>query len=526
MMRGGRLARASFVFRHEVPVSGYIPAVDRHQTVLLPEALDDYVSAENPVRVLDAFVESLALGELGFTRTTPAETGRPGYDPRTLLKLYLYGYLNRVRSSRRLERETHRNVEVMWLVRRLTPDHKTISDFRAVHAAALPGVFRAFTVICRQLDLFGAELVGIDGSKFRAVNAKDRSFTPEDLRRSLARIDAKIAAYLADLATQDAAEAAEGSEAAEGPAELLGAKLARLHARQAEYQTLLATLEASGATQLTLTDPESRRMKAGAGTQVCYNAQIAVDSAHHLIAAQAVTNEVTDVHQLSPMARAAHEALGSPPGMGVLADAGYHNGPEVVECLAAGLVPTVPASQTSKGDAAGRFTKAQFTYLPDRDAYRCPAGRELPFRFETEEHGAAQRYYYDYAACAGCPLRARCTGTADRAHGRRIKRWGEEAVLEAMAARLAADPTSMVERKSMVEHPFGTMKRWDDAGYFLVRGLEQVRGEFSLMALAYNLRRAMRVVGVSRLLAMLEGLRAGPCGPGGPGRGMPLALNR
>lgn len=482
-------------------MSGFIPAVDRHQTVLLPDALDDYVDAENPVRVIDAFVDGLALADLGFTRTTPADTGRPGYDPRALLKLYVYGYLHRVRSSRRLERETHCNVEVMWLVRRLTPDHKTISDFRATHAVALPNVFRAFTVICRQLELFGAELVGIDGTKLRAVNAKGRSHTPPELRRHLRRIDARVKAYLAELDTGDRTESAAAGAGAR--AEPLRAKLARLEQRQAEYRALLATMEATDATQVTLTDPESRRMKTGGGTQVCDNAQIAVDAKHHLIAAEAVTNEVTDVHQLSPMALAAHEALGAPADLAALADRGYHNGPQVASCLAAGIVPTVPAAQTSKNAAAGRFTKAQFTYLPEEDAYRCPAGQVLPFRFESEEDGGAQRYYYDYAACTGCPLRARCTGKTDPAQGRRLKRWGQEAILEAMAARVAAHPESRVHRKSLVEHPFGTMKRGDDAGYFLVRGLAKVRGEFSLMTLAYNLRRAVRVIGVPHLLAAL-----------------------
>jgi transposase len=502
-------------------VSGFIPAVDRHQTVLLPETLDDYVGPENPVRVIDAFVDGLSLADLGFTRTTPADTGRPGYDPHALLKLYVYGYLHRVRSSRRLERETQCNVEVMWLVRRLTPDHKTISDFRATHATALPNVFRAFTVVCRQLELFGAELVGIDGTKLRAVNAKARSHTPAELRRHLRRIDARIRTYLAELDARDRTESAvAGTGTADEP---LRAKLVRLEQRQAEYQALLATMETTGATQVTLTDPESRRMKTGSGTQVCYNAQIAVDAQHHLIVAETVTNAETDVHQLSPMAQAAHEALGAPPDLAALADRGYHNGPEVARCLAAGIVPTVPAPQTSKNEATGRFTKAQFTYLPEADAYRCPAGQVLPFRFETEENGAAQRYYYDNAACASCPLRARCTGKTDPAQGRRLKRWGEEAILDAMAARLAADPGSQLRRKSLVEHPFGTIKRGDDASYFLVRGLAKVRAEFSLMALAYNLRRAMSVVGVPRLVAALQ---TGWRGLGGPLGGSTLAISR
>ena len=486
-------------------MSGFIPGVDRQQTVLLPESLEDYVDAENPVRVIDAFVDGLDLRELGFSRVTPAETGRPGYDPRALLKLYLYGYLHRVRSSRRLERETRCNVEVLWLLRRLTPDHKTISDFRAAHAAALPNVFRAFTVVCRQLDLFGAEFVGIDGTKLRAVNAKARSFTPAELRRHLRRVDGKVRTYLAALDAQDRVEAGAAGAA---PAEPLRAKLAQLEARRADYQALLAAMEATDARQVTLTDPESRRMKTGGTTQVCYNAQIAVDAKHHLIVAEAVTNAETDVHQLGPMATAAHEALGRPAGLAVGADKGYHTGPEVVACAAAGMIPEVPAPAPPRRAAAGAgFAKAEFRYLPTVDAYQCPAGRALPFRFATEEGGQAYRYYYDYAACAGCAVRAQCTGAADPAQGRRIKRWADAAVLEAMAARVRADPTAAVRRKSLVEHPFGTIKRWDDAGYFLVRGLAKVRAEFSLMTLAYNLRRAVRVVGVPGLLAALAPAR-------------------
>lgn len=496
-------------------MSGFIPAVDRQQTVLLPETLEDYVGPENPVRVIDAFVDGLALAGLGFTRVTPAETGRPGYDPRALLKLYLYGYLHRVRSSRRLERETHCNVEVMWLVRRLTPDHKTISDFRATHAAALPNVFRAFTVVCRQLDLFGAELVGIDGTKLRAVNAKARSHTPRELRALLRRIDARIRGYLGELAAQDQAEEPGPGDAGDpaDPGEPLRAKLARLEARQAEYQALLATMAATGATQVTLTDPESRRMKTGAGTQVCYNAQIAVDAKHHLIVAEAVTNAETDVHQLSPMATAAQEALGAPPGLTAAADAGYHNGPEIVACLAAGIVPEVPAPPAPRRAAAGAgFAKAEFRYDPAADAYRCPAGQVLPFRFVAREGEQAYRYYANAAACHGCPLRAQCTGATDPAQGRRLKRWAHEAVLEAMAERVRAAPAARVRRKSLVEHPFGTIKRWDDAGYLVVRGLAKVRAEFSLMTLAYNLRRVIRVLGVPRLLAALQGPLPRPLG--------------
>jgi transposase len=495
-------------------MSGYIPVVDRQQAVLFPETLDEHIAAENPVRVIDAFVEHLDLGALSVARATPAETGRPGYDPRVLLKLYLYGYLNRVRSSRRLERETHRNIEVLWLLGRATPDHKTISDFRATHATALRGVFREFTVVCRRLDLFGAALVGIDGSKLRAVNAKERSFTPQELRRLLQRIDARLKDYLATLDAADRTEHDPATPRTELRPDL-PAKLAQLQTRQQEYQALLGQLEESGAPQVTLTDPESRRMKVKQGMEVCYNAQIAVDAQHHLIVATDVTNAVTDVHQLAPMAEAAKDALGVET-LAVAADSGYHHGPGVAQCLAAGITPTVPQPRTSKNARAQLFTKDDFQYLPEQDAYRCPGAAVLPFQFETNRGGEPQRYYYDFTACARCPLRAQCTRTTSPTHGRRIKRWKHEALLEAMAARLAAQPKQMVQRKSLVEHPFGTIKRWDDGSYFLLKGLAKVRGEFSLMALAYNLRRAITILGVPALVAALARRTIPAAGTTGP----------
>lgn len=480
-------------------MSGYVPVVDRQQTVLFPEALEDYVGAENPVRVIDAFVEQLDMQALGFGHAIPGELGRPPYDPRVLLKLYVYGYLNKTRSSRRLERETHRNVEVMWLVGRATPDHKTIADFRAGHPKALRGVFREFTVVCRRLELFGAELVGIDGSKFRAVNAKARSFTPNELRALLKRIDARITEYLTAL---DAADRSDPEPASAPSAAPLRKKLEDVTARQTEYRALLATLEETGASQVTLTDPDSRLMKTRQGTQVCYNAQIAVDAKHHLLAVVEITNDGNDEHQLHAIAHEAQAAL-EVDHLAVIADAGYHNGPAVVACVDSGITPTVPGFNSSKNGRAGRFTKADFQYLAEEDAYRCPNAAILPFRFESGPPGEVQRYYYDFEACAGCPLRAQCTGETDPKRGRRIVRWEQEPVLEAMAARLAADPAAMVQRKSLVEHPFGTIKRWHDGSYFLLRGLAKVRGEFSLMGLAYNVTRAINVLGVPKILAAL-----------------------
>ena len=319
----------------------------------------------------------------------------------------------------------------------------------------------------------------------------------------MTRIDARVTEYLAQL---DAADRADDATRTSAPAAAVPETIADLETRRTEYRTLLTTLEASGATQVTLTDPESRRMKVKEGVAVCYNAQIAVDAKHHLLVAADVTNDVTDVHQLSALALQAKETLAVPEGatMTVIADRGYHNGAEVARCVAADITPTVPQPMTSKNARKGLFTKADFQYLPEHDAYRCPGDAVLSYHFTATDDGEAQRYYYNFAACAACPLRAQCTSTTSPHHGRRIARGPHEALLEAMAARLRADPTSMITRKSLVEHPFGTLKRWDDASYFLVRGLTKVRGEFSLMALTYNLRRAINVLGVPRVLAALR----------------------
>jgi transposase len=478
---------------------GYKAGVDREQQILFPESLDDYVSAENPVRVIDAFVDQLDMEKLGFERAVPADEGRPGYDPRDLLKLFIYGYLNRTRSSRRLERETHRNLEVIWLMRKLRPDHKSISEFRRKHPKELKGVGREFTVVCAKLDLFGAEMVCIDGAKFRAVNSKDRNFTPKKLKKLLARIDAQIEQYLAEVEAADAQE--EGQPGATEPR--LAEKLKALRERKARYEGLQKHMQETGASQLSLTDPQSRLMKLHGDLKVCFNAQIAVDAKHHLIVADDVTNEENDEGQLAPMSLAAKEAL-EVDTLDVVADAGYHVGTQVVKCEANGITPYAPRPNTSsKNEAEGRYTKEAFTYSAEQDAYRCPAGEWLGFSTSSEVDGRTLRYYANRKACAGCPMREQCTTSKQ---GRRIMRTPEEGRLAAMADRLKERPGLMLQRKSVVEHPFGTMKWTWDGYYFLLKGLKKVRGEFSLMTLAYNLRRVLNLLGVE---CLLEALRTG-----------------
>jgi transposase len=479
---------------------GYKAGADREQQILFPETLDEYVSPDNPVRFIDAFVAKLEMAELGFERAVPAREGAPGYDPRDLLKLFIYGYLNKTRSSRRLERETHRNLEVIWLMRRLRPDHKAIAEFRRKHPKALKQVSKEFVLLCRDLDLFSAQLVFVDGSKFRAVNGKDRNFTVPKLQILLGRIEANIEQYLAAVEAQDAEE--KDQQGATDPQ--LQEKLKAFQERKSEYEAYLKHLQESGESQLSLTDADSRLMKLHGDKKVCFNAQIAVDAKHHLIVVDDVTNEVNDEWQLAPMAIAAKEAL-EVETLDAAADAGYHVGTQVVECEANGITPWVPKPKTSsKNEKKGLYTKEAFTYSAEQDAYQCPAGQWLGFSTQTEqEDGRILRYYANWPACAACPLREKCT---ESKQGRRIMRTPEEPRLEAMAERMEEKPGLMLQRKSVVEHPYGTMKWWWDGGYFLMKGLTKVRGEFSLMTLAYNLRRVINLLGVE---CLLEALRTG-----------------
>jgi transposase len=475
---------------------GHIQGANRHEVILFPERLDDYIAEDNPVRFLDAFVDELDLAACGFRRAVPAATGRPGYAPGALLKLYLYGYLYRLRSSRRLEQETQRNVELMWLLTKLRPDHKTIANFRKNNLAPLRQVCRTFTLLCRKLDLFGAELVAIDGSKFRAVNSKERNFTQDKLKKLIVQIGEHVEAYLKELERRDDQEE-RGTGGAH--AEALEAKIEALKQRKLRYERFQAWLLSRGQEQLSLTDPESRAMKRGKGrgTEVCYNVQTAVDSKHKLIVACEVTNDPGDRDWLSPMALQAKDVLGC--RFAAVADVGYYHGHEVKACLEAGITPYVSRPITSANGKLGLFSKDDFTYDRAADTYLCPAGARLTFRFDTVELGRHIRYYAT-SACAGCVLKQQCTRNKG---GRRITRWVDEPLLEEMEQRVRNRPEVMKRRKELVEHPFGTMKRAWDYGYFLMRGLEKVRTEFSLTVLAYNLRRVLNLVEMPRLIAAL-----------------------
>lgn len=470
----------------------HLHGVSRNTIILFPPSLDDYIAPDNPVRFIDAFVDQLDLQALGFQRVQASSEGRPAYHPADLLKLYLYGYLNRVRSSRCLERETHRNIEVMWLLKKLVPDHKTIADFRKDHPEALRQVCREFTQLCRELELFGGELVAIDGSKFLAVNSRKRNFSSQKLERALKEIDLKIAAYLTELEKQDE----QGAVVKQPTAEELCVKIGQLQTRRVRYQEIQEVLEQSGESQISLTDPDSRAMLAGQRTEVGYNVQIAVDSRHKLIVDHEVTNAVTDQDLLALMACRARQVLGVNE-LEVVADQGYYDGHEVKQCLEASITPYIAKPHTSVNQHRGLYTKEDFTYDAVRDVYRCPQGAELEFRFDTVEAGRHIRYYKT-SACHTCSARARCTTNKE---GRRITRWVDEHLLEEMARRVATNPTIMKLRKQIVEHPFGTIKRAMNRGYFLLRGLKKVRAEMSLTMLAYNIKRAITISGVEKMIA-------------------------
>jgi transposase len=471
----------------------HMTGTDRSQLLLLPERVDDYVCPDNPVRFIDSFVDDLDLGAAGFIRVQPKATGRPGYDPRDLLKLYIYGYLNRVRSSRRLEAETRRNLEVIWLMRRLTPDFKTIADFRRDNRAAFREVFRAFVALCRDLDLFGRELIAVDGTRIKAVNSRERNFTKAKLDKALAESDERLARYLKQL---DAADLDDEDGPDGGSAGRLQEKLAAIKERRERLEGHRQALEASGEEQISLTDPDARASRAGVG----YNVQIAVDAKHKLIAEQQVHARVGDLGLLTETASAAREILGVG-RIDAVADRGYFKSEDIEASEAAGIVPYVPKPIRGSSASNGFFTKEAFAFDPTADVYICPGGHRLRGgRPRKVAGGARVARYTNRSACRACTLKARCTNAAFRV----VNRFENEAVLERMADRLATRPDVLDRRRESVEHPFGSIKQWMGQGAFLMRRLENVRAEFSLTALAYNLRRAITILGIPALIAAVR----------------------
>lgn len=475
----------------------FVEGADRGQSTLFPECLDDWIDEDNPVRVIDVFVDELDLGKLGFGGVDPKATGRPSYHPSALLKLYIYGYLNRVQSSRRLERETGRNAEVMWLTGRLVPDHKTIADFRKDNGRAIRQVCTRFVALCRTMGLFAEASVAIDGSKFKAVNNRDKNFTRAKMQRRMAQIEESVARYLHQL---DSADRQEPSLARTAKTTRLNERIARLKEEMQRLEALDVRMLATPDQQISLTDPDARSMAtSGRGSGVVgYNVQTAVDTKHHLIVTHEVTNVGTDRSQLASVAKQTKGALETEK-LDVVTDRGYFNSAEILACEEAGITVTLPKPMTSNAKAVGRFGKQDFRYVAEEDVYICPAGEKLAYHYTNEENGLVLHRYWTNV-CQSCVIKHSCTTAKER----RITRWEHEQVLDAVQRRLNEHPEKMRQRRETVEHPFGTIKARMGATHFLMKTLPRVATEMALHVLAYNLTRVLNIIGPERLIAAMR----------------------
>jgi len=476
-------------------MSGFIEGENRYQSTMFPERLDDYVGEDSATRVIDVFIDRLDLSGLGF-QTEPADTGRPAYHASTMLKIYVYGYLNRVQSSRRLEREAQRNVELMWLVGRLAPDFKTIANFRKNNGEAIRLVCREFVVLCRKLNLFADAFVAIDGSKFKAVNSRDRNFTKAKLKRRLLQIDESVERYLGQITSADRQESA----VADDKTSRLKDKIAALEKEMDRLKKIEVRLLDEPDQQISMTDPDARSMAtSGRGSgMVGYNVQTAVDAKHHLIVVHEVTNQGHDRHQLHNMAQQAKAAIGTKK-LDVVADRGYFKGEEILACDESGITTYLPRPQTSSSRKRGLFSKRDFIYRAEDNEYECPAGERLIWRFSTEEKGQTIHKYWS-SNCQRCAIRDQCTSGKYR----RIGRWEHEAVVEAVEARLEKEPERMRVRRETAEHPFGTLKCWMGYTHFQTKTLKRVSTEMSLHVLAYNIKRVVNIMGILPLIEAIE----------------------
>lgn len=481
----------------------FIEGADRNQTTLLPGCLDDYVEDANPVRAVDAFVEALDLAALGFD-ILPEATGRPGYHPALILKIYLYGYLNQVQSSRRLERECGRNLELIWLTGRLAPDFKTIADFRRDNGAAIRKVCAQFVTLCRSLHLLDGGSVAIDGSKFKAVNNREKNFTHNRLKRCMAAIEKTIERYLSDLERADRQQEVTGAPIPAANVARLTKGIDTLKEKLARLSELETTMLASGEKQISLTDPDARAMTSQSHSAyvVGYNVQSAVDTKHHLVVAHEVTNIGVDIGQLSSMARQARDALETK-AIEVLADRGYFKSEEIASCENAGIEVYVPKPMTSNARAQGRYDRRDFVYDKERNVYVCPAGEDLTYRMTTLDAGKVMQRYWTNV-CEACALKQHCTPSKHR----RVARWEHENILERVQERLDRNPDAMIIRRSTVEHPFGTIKARMGATHFQMKTLKHVATEMALHVLAYNMKRVMTIIGVPELMKAIAAFLA------------------
>jgi len=474
----------------------YQPSLNRQQEMLLPPRVDEYVSQNNTVRAIDAYVKTLDLQELGFKHSQGGiSSGQPPFDPKALLKLYLYGYLQGIRSSRKLERETNRNLEVIWLVEGIVPSYKTIADFRKNNSAALTASNRDFMMLCKELALFGGEQVAVDGSYFKGDASKDSIYTEAKLDKQLEALETKINTYHQALAEQDNKDdhAGKGSLVED---DQLQEKLQLLQKKQAEKKALKTQMLASRAKQISTVDQDARLLTKRGQTIPGYNVQIAVDSKHKLIVANEVVQDGNDAHQLTPMLEKAQDILASENLEGI-ADSGYHNGTEIKACEDQGITVYVAVKKASnKASELGRFGRQDFKYDEEQDCYLCPQGNQLLPNKNPQIVAEKNmiRYRISSTTCNACPLRKQCI--TDKTKNKQMLRWEYQAIVEKHNEQMKQNPQKMRQRGALVEHPFGTLKHRAGINHFLMRGLNKCAGEFSIMVLAYNFTRVMNILGV------------------------------
>jgi transposase len=466
----------------------YKSGINREQITLFPETIDDYIAEDNEVQFIDAFVENI---EIEFKYSTTNETGRPPYNPKDLLKLYLYGYINGIRSSRKLEKECHRNLEVMWLLKSLKPDHKTIANFRKDNKEEIPKVFKEFTLLCKKLSLFGGELVSVDGSKFKAVNSKKQNVVKEKALARIKEIEKQITEYMKQIEENDKNE----EEIKTVTREELKEKIEIIKKRKEKYEHLNAKMEETGESQISNIDPDSRLMMNNRKMEVCYNVQTVVEGENKLILDYEVSNEVSDINQLSNMARKAQDILQTE-NIEILADKGYYKSAEIKTCIDNGMVPYVSKPTTSGGKG---YKIEKFEYIKREDIYLCPGKQELTYRKQKNKNGRILKTYQT-KACKNCEIRSQCTSNKT---GREIDRWEHEEILEETQKRLKENPEKYFLRRCLSEHPFGTIKRTMNAAYLLMKGFEKVTAEISLIMLSYNMKRVMKILGIKRLIEVL-----------------------
>jgi len=489
----------------------YINGTDRSQTELLPDSIEDYVNEDNSVRAIDAFINSLNITELGFEKAVPDSMGRPPYDPRDLLKLYIYGYMNRIRSSRRLENESKRNLELMWLMRRLSPDHKTIARFRSANAKALKSVFRVFVKLCSDIGLYGKKVVAVDGSKFKAVNSKERNFTVPKLKDRLSRIDEKIDKYLDEMDKNDRDE--DGEDNGKPPPDMKKI-IDDLKNRRGVYQNILDELEKTGQTQISLTDPDSRLMPNNGKMDVCYNVQTAVDSEYKLIAEFEVTNHPEDFNRLHSMTKKTVDILETN-DIAMAADKGYNSANDIIAAVKEGVDVHVSGADfdaciTTTEVQAQEITKhnnGRCVYFDDRNIVVCPMGKALYPKFykkkSKEKQAAGVTVFSNSEACGNCACKCSFAKGGKRHEvtmkEEKFSKEYDDKHLYVRQVKIKADKDIYNLRKSVAEHPFGTIKRNMDASYCLTKGISKVTGEFSLVFLAYNFKRVINILGSVKL---------------------------